>query len=201
MPRKSFILATSSMPNSFGLLLPFHVSSIYTTVPIHAVAAQRERIIRDPSSSAIIPTATLAALPTLASSNSQGQLSTSSTQNQTLSQNKIIDAPPLNIHLSNKCLLWNSSCSRNKSLALEEIFGNQGDVIGTMQLLEEFLYFFNDWSNCTLYESAEMLSEFILLKIWMRSPQCVSSQVEFMSMQGDPPIEHALGQVLLWHLL
>lgn len=90
------------------------------------------------------------------------------------------DGPSLNVSIDDECLLWDESCSGNRTHALYDFFGD------TRQIIKEFKCFVFDWANCSDYVSPERLSQFHKAKTWMRSPSCFSSQKEYMSMEGEP---------------
>ena len=75
--------------------------------------------------------------------------------------------PQKPLHLSDECLLWNSSCTGNKTLALDEFFE------GTQFWLLENLCFVqpnNTSLDCSKYVPQDVMSEFAVIKDWMRSP-------------------------------
>jgi len=47
----------------------------------------------------------------------------------------IITISPQSLHLNDECLLWDDSCSRNRTLALEEFFGTYASSDSTLGLL------------------------------------------------------------------
>ena len=96
--------------------------------------------------------------------------------------------PTAALHLNDQCLLWNGTCSGNHTQALLEFFGGS-DVTdgGAMSLLEENTCFRNSSINCTNFEPAPVLSDFSIIKDWMRSPQCLSSSSEWARLQGEAP--------------
>ena len=98
--------------------------------------------------------------------------------------------PEQPLHLSDECLLWNASCTGNKTLALKEFFG------GTLAFLQEnecFVFPHNASLDCSKYVSQDVISEFAVIKDWMRSPQCLSSSSEYQLMQGLTPYTSMLG--------
>lgn len=92
---------------------------------------------------------------------------------------KTQDGPSLNVSIDDECLLWDGSCSGNRTHALYDFFGN------TRQIIKEFNCFVYDWANCSDYHSPERLSQFHKAKTWMRSPSCFSRKVEYEQMQGN----------------
>lgn len=107
-----------------------------------------------------------------------------------------------------QCLLWDNSCSGNRTLAIDEFFnntkwsliGNQcfsqfdagvppgdpglsipyvgGGGFGPVQL-DNIIP-----SDCKDYNPSERISEWQDIKSWMRSPSCVSAQNEWMEAGG-----------------
>lgn len=101
-----------------------------------------------------------------------------------------IVGPENPLHLSDECLMWNSSCAGNKTLALDEFFD------GTVFFLQENECFV-DPHNASLdrskYVSQGVMSEFAVIKDWMRSPQCLSSSSEWDLMRGQTPVTYISG--------
>ena len=100
--------------------------------------------------------------------------------------------PTIPLHFDSECLLWDHSCSGNRTLALEEFFGgpdlpDDGTTAPTVLLVLENLCFVNISDDCTGLEPADILSEFEVVKTWMRSPQCQSSSSEAAVLRGDVP--------------
>ena len=75
----------------------------------------------------------------------------------------------LSSELQNECVLWDSSCSGNKTEAAIQFFKEQN---GTSEFLlsGQDACFRQESGNC----SSAILSEYALIKDWMRSPQCQS---------------------------
>ena len=72
--------------------------------------------------------------------------------------------------LESECLLWNSSCTGNRSAAVENFFNMPN---GTMNnLMSDLFNCFNNQSqpSCT----PAMLAEYAEMKSWMRTPECDS---------------------------
>ena len=83
-----------------------------------------------------------------------------------------------------ECLLWDESCPGNRTLAVDKFFEelSQGVFEGEQCFGVD---------NCTLMlnytavDSPQTLSEKAKVKSWMRSPQCVSSAVEWVSRKAE----------------
>ena len=74
--------------------------------------------------------------------------------------------------LSDQCMLWDSICSGNQTLAIDQFFG---------KTLYENVCFTGDGdevvqSNCTRQNTPARYSEFARIKSWMRSSPCIASQ-------------------------
>ena len=104
---------------------------------------------------------------------------------------------------TDQCLLWDTSCSGNRTLAIDEFFNS------TLELLQGNLCFVqfssgeanisipvedsqsglgrNDVvpSDCEIYNPPERISEWQDIKEWMRSSECVSAQREWIKMGGE----------------
>ena len=94
--------------------------------------------------------------------------------------------PPL--HLKDECLLWNASCTGNRTLALDEFFER---TLAFLQENECFVHHENP--SCSKLVSPDTMSEFAVIKTWMRSPQCLSSSSEHQVIQGGTPMPYTLG--------
>ena len=93
-----------------------------------------------------------------------------------------IVGPNQPLYLSDECLLWNSSCGGNRTLAINEFFN------GTFWWLQENECFVDLVKPlCSTYVSHDVMSEFSIIKNWMRSPQCFSVSSEYDLMQGLAP--------------
>ncbi len=109
------------------------------------------------------------------------------------SNGTIHNANPTNF--SDQCLLWDDSCSGNRTMAIKGFFDiafsklNSGDPDGNGFLLDNdcFTQFSDvEQSDCDTYNPPERLLEFQKMKKWMRSSQCVSAANEWISMTGNP---------------
>ena len=89
------------------------------------------------------------------------------------------------------CVLWDDSCSGNRTAAIEKFFDaalrtNNTNNIGSGPLLRNncFQQLFVNVSDCDTYNPPERLTEFLKIKNWMRSSQCVSAADEWIAMTG-----------------
>lgn len=82
------------------------------------------------------------------------------------------------------CVLWNSSCSGDKTSARNFFFGT------LVQELDADACFTKPYDECTKIESPARLSEFQAIQSWMRSPQCFSGNAGYNSMVGmEAPVQ------------
>lgn len=87
-------------------------------------------------------------------------------------------------NLDNLCVLWNSSCTGDLTIARNEFFN---DASGTLRDNECFqnqpteASVPNSLESCYDIESPQQLIQFGQAKAWMRSPQCLSEQVVWSS--------------------
>ena len=100
--------------------------------------------------------------------------------------------PTAALHFSEECLLWNGTCSGNKTQALVDFFGGT-DIDDTLTLLQENSCFVNSTYDCSGLEPGPVLSDFPVIRNWMRSPQCLSSSSEWASIFGVPQITASEG--------
>lgn len=85
---------------------------------------------------------------------------------------------PTTEDLSDQCLLWDNTCSGNRTLALNQFFN---ETIGNIAGNECF-------TNLTCdYHPAGRAEVYDQIKEWMHSPQCVSSGIEFGKMNSVTP--------------
>ena len=99
-------------------------------------------------------------------------------------------------NFSDQCLLWDASCSGNRTMAIERFFdiafSDQfpDDTNTNWKILDNECftqdYMFVNQLYCGIYNSPERLSNFEKIKSWMRSPQCVSVANEWIAMTGHP---------------
>ena len=105
------------------------------------------------------------------------------------SNGTIIEATGTN--LSDQCLLWDDSCSGNKTAAIEKFFDTAirdqnpefPSICRSLICNSCFQQRF-DQSDCDTYNRPERLSELQKIKDWMRSPQCVSAADEWIAKTG-----------------
>ena len=99
----------------------------------------------------------------------------------------IIKATPAD--WNDECLLWDSSCSGNKTLAMQWFF----EWAFQTQDVESKGVFGNrcfamapgvNQSDCEKYNPPERLSDWQKIKNWMRTPQCVSNAEEWQNRTG-----------------
>ena len=96
-------------------------------------------------------------------------------------------------NFSDQCLLWDPSCSGNRTLAIEKYFDvavsesadnwwKNGNL-----LVNEYFQQNNDvnQSDCDTYNPPERMAEFSKIKDWMRSPQCLSAANKWVAMGGN----------------
>ena len=106
-----------------------------------------------------------------------------------------------------QCLLWENSCSGNKTVAIDEFFNNTKWLLIGNQCFSQFdagvpagdpglsiPYVVGGSgpvqlddivpSDCKDYNPSERISEWTDIKSWMRSPSCVSAQNEWMEADG-----------------
>lgn len=114
-------------------------------------------------------------------------------------------------NLIDQCLLWDASCSGNRTSAIDEFFNTTDGLLqanscfsqlssgvlagdpdisvpavdpGTGMVIGNMVI----PSDCKKYNSPERIAEWQDMKTWMRSPGCVSAQNEWMQRSGkDPP--------------
>lgn len=100
-------------------------------------------------------------------------------------------------NFTDQCLLWDASCSGNRTLAIEKFFDiafsdqtNDSDVKGNLLDNDCFIGTAYDSgvneSDWDTYNSPERLSDFNRIKTWMRSSQCVTAANEWINMTGYP---------------
>ena len=95
--------------------------------------------------------------------------------------------------LSDQCMLWDSVCSGNQTLAIDQFFGQ------TQEYLYENVCFTGDGdevveSNCTRQNTPARYSEFGRIKSWMRSSQCIASQGVYQKAHPAPDTEGMHGE-------
>ena len=108
---------------------------------------------------------------------------------------------------TNQCLLWDTSCSGNRTLAIEEFFNSTHDFLrgnacfalfylgaaedSRLAILEEDPEsgMMDEMdaipSDCEKYNPPERISQWQDIKNWMRSSGCVSAQSEWIKLGGE----------------
>lgn len=74
-------------------------------------------------------------------------------------------------------MLWNTSCSGNKTYAMNEFFINKSQLLYTNNC-------FLGSEHCSNMTSSERSSRYGRVKDWMRSPQCYSDYAEWSSLRS-----------------
>ena len=89
--------------------------------------------------------------------------------------------------LDDRCLLWDPSCSGNRSLAIGRFFspGFQNDLLSNACFAQLNLINSVSILDCYRYNSPDRMSEFQEMRNWMRSRQCVSAAAEWAAI--TPP--------------
>ena len=83
--------------------------------------------------------------------------------------------------LKDMCILWDTSCSGNRTLAIGKFFGQSEFGDPWIAISGNKCYLRNrglNLSDCERYNHPSRLSEFRKIKDWMRSPQCASARWE-----------------------
>ena len=97
-------------------------------------------------------------------------------------------------NFSDQCLLWDPSCTGNKTLAIKKFFdiafadADSDDSDNNGKLIDNDCFLDNGAVNqpdCDRYNPPERLSDFAKIKNWMRSQQCVAAADEWMAMTGS----------------
>lgn len=108
------------------------------------------------------------------------------------SNGTVVEATPTNF--SDQCLLWDSSCSGNRTMAIEKLFNVSFDQWAddpnnnaNFRHNDCFLQTgYVNQSDCDTYNPPDRLAEMEKIVNWMRSPQCVSAANEWITMTGYP---------------
>jgi hypothetical protein len=77
--------------------------------------------------------------------------------------------------LEEECVLWDSSCTGNKTAAMIGFFGGTEDILGWNECFQ------NETSSC----SPSDLTEVQRLKAWMRTAECRALEEEFAQLNGS----------------
>ena len=93
----------------------------------------------------------------------------SSTSDRTVGKGNATD-------IDDRCLLWNPSCSGNRTLAIDMFFDTtfQHDLLNNTCFVQAGSVNLVNGSNCDKFNPPGRMSEFQEMKNWMRSQQCVS---------------------------
>ena len=93
------------------------------------------------------------------------------------------------------CILWDTSCSGNKTLAIGKFFGQSGYISNTCYRRDVGL----NLSDCETYNPPGRLLEFQKIKDWMRSPPCASARWEDDFLQSNLDYSNLSISYLLKH--
>lgn len=184
---------TGKISNPLSWDLP-KISSGGLSIPVHN-GSQTRPFRSAASNGSYSQTSTITAAPAVPSNSldmdEQARICFDGNQDCTYTgMTETVVGPDQPLHLSDECLLWNTSCTGNKTLAIDEFFN------GTLFWLQEnecFVSPLNASLDCSKYVSQDVMSEFAVIKDWMRSPQCLSSSSEYKLMQGQTPFSYMLG--------
>ena len=91
-------------------------------------------------------------------------------------------------NLSDACVLWDSSCSGNRSLATENFFNHT-----RMDLFSNYCFQNPTVERCLELQSQDRQSQFQQIRDWMRSPQCWLSFQEYDENHGQV-LENSTGR-------
>ena len=100
-------------------------------------------------------------------------------------------------NIDDACLLWDPSCSGNRTLARDTFFGPtfQHDLLNNTCFVQAGSVNLVNASNCNKYNPPGRMSEFQEMKNWMRSQQCVSAATEWATNEDiveDPSSEEGI---------
>ena len=131
-------------------------------------------------------------------------------------QSSVSNGNTSNKAFKDQCLLWDTSCSGNRTSAIEEFFNNTIEPLIGNQCFSQFdagvqagdpglsiPYVVGGSgpvqldniipSDCKDYNPSERISEWQEIKSWMRSPSCVSAQSEWMEAGGKATPSNSSG--------
>ena len=101
----------------------------------------------------------------------------------------IREATPKSVE--DQCVLWDTSCSGNKTLAMEKFFNiafpDRNDTYDDSSITGNDCFAQQQWipqSDCVTYNPPDRLLEWQKMKDWMRSSECVSAAEEWQNMTG-----------------
>ena len=80
--------------------------------------------------------------------------------------------------LRDECILWDTSCSGNRSVATTQFYGS---IMGALQKNK---CFFDASPDCTKNNPLGRMSAFDEVKAWMRSPQCELNDPSIIALEG-----------------
>ena len=80
--------------------------------------------------------------------------------------------------LKDECVLWDSTCSGNKSLATTQFYGS------VVNELMKNVCFRDSSPDCSKNNPVGRLSAFNKVKNWMRSPECESNDPRIIDMEN-----------------
>ena len=93
--------------------------------------------------------------------------------------------------MDDQCVLWDTSCSGNKTLAMEKFFSiafpDKNDTYDDSSIIGNDCFTQQQWipeSDCVTYNPPDRLLEWQKIRDWMRSSQCVSAAEEWQNMTG-----------------
>lgn len=87
-------------------------------------------------------------------------------------------------NLDKLCVLWNTSCPGDLTIARNEFFSNTSEALCSNECFQKQPTEFsvpNSLEGCYDIESSQQLLQFGQAKAWMRSPQCLSDQAVWSS--------------------
>ena len=97
------------------------------------------------------------------------------------------------VDTSDLCVLWDTSCSGNKTRAMEKFFSTAfpdgDDNLFDLRITGNKCFALqgsSSQSDCVTYNPPDRLLEWQKMKNWMRSPQCVLAAEEWLNMTGHP---------------
>ena len=95
------------------------------------------------------------------------------------------------VDMNDQCMLWDNSCSGNKTLAMERFFNAAfpDEYIQRGNSILDNECFALNWTNnsdCVTYNPPDRLLEWEKMRDWMRSSHCVSAAEEWQNMTGHP---------------
>ena len=95
--------------------------------------------------------------------------------------------------LKDACVLWDSTCSGNKSLATTNFYGS------IMNALTQNECFYDASPDCTKKNPIGRMSALHDVRDWMRSPQCFSENPQIIYLENDPNEADVVKEELFWN--